>query len=138
MVTVAERIFVVVLTDAVSVTEPEPVPPDGVTVSQLWLLDAVHGTAGEVAVTVTARVPPAQVTLHVVGDSVRAAPACVTVTDLPATVTVAVRDDVDEFGPAVSVTVPVPTPPTRLSESHAADDEADHAAEASEAVTVTA
>ena len=80
-------------------------------VSHVALLVAVHAQP-VAAVTVTLPLPPAATMFCVAGDSaiVHETPDCVTVTVCPATVTVALRDDVVVLAAAVTVTVPLPDP----------------------------
>ena len=79
----------------VSITLPLPVPLAGLTVSQDWLLLAVHAASLYVAVSATSCVPPAAGALHVVGLmlNVFVPPACVTLTVRPPIVTVAPLQD---------------------------------------------
>jgi len=114
-VTVAERVDVVGLASAVTVTVPSPVPLAGLAESQVWL-----ETTAQLIFEVTLKVavlPFAEATFKVFVETERvAAPAnCVTVTvcevtPLPETVMVAERVDVVEFASAVTVTVPLPEP----------------------------
>jgi len=75
------------------------------------LLVAVQAHA-DVVVTATVTLPPPTATFGDVGDTVNAhaAAACVTVTVVPAIVSVPVWLDVDVFAAAEYVTVPLPDP----------------------------
>ena len=108
---------------AVTVTEPSPEPlAPLVTVSHAAPLVAVHvHPVG--AVNVTEPLPPPATMFSVVVDSVyvQGAPACVTVTLCPATVRVALRDEVLVFAVAVTLALPFPDPLAPLvTVSHAA------------------
>lgn len=86
------RALLVVFALVVRATLPFPLPLPGDTVIQVAVVDAsqLHPVG---AVTLTVALPPPAGALTVVGDTVKlqVAPACVTVTGCPATVTVAVR-----------------------------------------------
>ena len=128
-VTVALREDVEVLAAAVAVTVPlpEPLPPVPI-VSHVALLEAVHAQP-DATVTPTEPLPPAATMFCVAGESatLQGAPACVTVTDWPPTVTVALRDTLDVLAVAVSVIVPLPEPLAPLViDSHDALSDAVH------------
>jgi hypothetical protein len=106
---------------AVRVTLPPPVPVAALSVSQGWLLVAIHAASVCDAVTATACVPPTAGAAQLVGVTVKLAlpAACVTVIACPATVAVALRaDTLDGFAVVLSVTVPLPVPLAALSVSH--------------------
>ena len=116
---------------AVAVTDtvplPEPLAPL-VIVSHVALFVAVH-VQPVAAVTATEPLPPAATMFCVAGDraTVHETPDCVTVTVCPATVTVALREDVDVLAAAVTVTVPLPDPlPPLAIVNHVALLVADH------------
>jgi hypothetical protein len=121
-VTVALREDVDVLAAAVTVTVPlpEPVPPLPI-VSHVALLVAVHAQP-DATVTPTEPLPPAATMFCVDGESAteHATPDCVTVTDWPPAVTVALREADPVLAAAVTVTVPFPEPLAPVIESHVA------------------
>jgi hypothetical protein len=120
---VAVRDEDVVLAAPTTVTAPLPDPPAPLlTVNHDALLAAVQlHPAG--AVTVTEPVPPAAGIVNTPVDSVYVhdAPACVTATVFPATVRVALRDEVAVFAEAATFNVPLPDPlPPLVTVSHVA------------------
>ena len=121
-VSVPVRWAVEVLVAALNVTVPFPLPlAPPVTVSQAALLVAVHAHPVPL-VTAVVNAPPAEVSVRDVGETVKVQPAplCVTVTVLPATVSVPTRWAVDVFAVALKVTVPFPlplAPPVTLSQA---------------------
>ena len=122
----------------VTVTEPSPDPLAGDAVAQAAPEDAVHAQPG-CAVTVTLALPPPAATDTVAGDTVytHGAAAWFTVTVWPATVNVALRDEVTLLGPTVTVTEPSPDPLAGNTVAHVALDDAAHVQPAC-AVTVIA
>lgn len=95
-------------TENVTVPDPLPLEPD-VIVIHGCALEAVQAHPAPPA-TFTVRLPPEASTLCESGDTSNEQPAdCVTVTALPAIVTVPVRDGPD-VGATLSVTVPAPMP----------------------------
>src|SRR5437867_2977215 len=102
------ELFVAAL--GLTVPLPEPLAP-AVTVSQLALLVAVH-VQPVPAVTFVLPVPPPAPTFADDDDSeyVHAVPACETENVSPAMVSVALRDVVELFAPALKLTVPLPEP----------------------------
>jgi hypothetical protein len=118
-VTVPVRALVSGLAATVSVTGPPPLPDAGLTVIQGAALDAVQPQP-EGAVTVTVEAPPPAATENVVGaaENVHATPACVTVTDCPATVTVPVREPAPALAAIVTVTDALPLPEVGLTVIH--------------------
>ena len=118
-----------VLAAAVTVTAPFPDPLPPVIESHVALSDAVH-VQPVGAVIVTEPLPPPAAMFCVAGESAKLqdAPAWVTVTAWPPTVTVALRDALDVLAVAVSVTVPFPEPlAPPVTVSHAALSVAVHA-----------
>jgi hypothetical protein len=131
MVATAERsVTLEGLVVAVSVTVPLPVPFDALLDSHAWSVLTVHVAFDADAVTSIERLPPLLGTFHVVGVTVNDATlaACVTVTDCPAIMAVAVRALELPDVAAVSVTDPLPLPPALPTVSQAAFVEAVHVA----------
>jgi hypothetical protein len=94
--------------ESVTVPEPLPLAPD-VIVIHGCALDAVHAHPAA-AVTFTVRVPPAGSTVCVRGVTSNEQPGdCVTVTNVPAIISVPVRDGPD-VGATLNVSVPGPAP----------------------------
>jgi hypothetical protein len=127
IVTVSVRALLVVFDVAVSVTLPLPLPLAGDTV--IHVDDVVASQvqpAGEVTLTVA--LPPLAGAVTVVGDTVKlqVAPGWLTVTDWPATVTVAVRALDDGLAWAVMVTEAVPLELDGDTVSHATPELAVH------------
>lgn len=123
-VSVALRAVVEVFAAAVKATVPVPVPlAPLVMVNQVAESVAVHAHPVP-AVTATVALPPAAAKLCVVAEVayVQAAPACVTVTSLPAAVSVALRAVVDVFAVALTITVPFPDPLAPLAIVNHVDD----------------
>jgi hypothetical protein len=122
-VSVAERAEVVVFAAAANVTVPLPLPvAPAEIVTQPALLAAVHAQPA-VVVTSTVPDPPAAANDWLAGDRLneQAAPACVTVNVLPATVNVPVRWVVAVVAATVKPTDPVPVPlPPAVMVSHPA------------------
>lgn len=110
-VTVPVLTCAVSLAATVSVTEAAPVPLAGRTVTHEAFEEAVQEQPPSV-VTATFCVPPLLAIEALVGDAekVHDAPACVTVIDRPATVTVPVRLEVVVLAATVRVTDPPPLP----------------------------
>jgi hypothetical protein len=104
--------------ESVTVPEPLPLAPD-VIVIHGCALDAVHAQP-EAAVTFTVRVPPAGSMVCVKGATSNEQPGdCVTVTNVPAMVSVPVRDG-PEVGATVNVTVAGPVPAAAPTVIHSA------------------
>ena len=94
----------------VNVTLPGPLPLPGLIAIHDTESVAVHEQPA-VVVIVTVAVPPAPAIVTLVGvTEYPQAPACVTVTAVPATVNVPVRDEVDVFAAAAKVVLPEPLP----------------------------
>jgi hypothetical protein len=118
-VTVPVRGLVLVLAAMLTVADPPPLPEVGLTVIHAAPLDVVQPQpVGAVTVTVEA-VPPAS-TDSVVGEAenMQATPACVTVTDRPATRAVPAREALPGLAVTVSVTVPLPLPDAGFTVIH--------------------
>jgi hypothetical protein len=130
IVTEPVRCEVDVLAATVTVALPLPVPlaPD-VIESQLVELLAVHVQLLP-AVTATVTASPAAGEVRLVGDIEYvhgAAPACVTLNEMPAIVIVAARGDVEVFAVAEKFTAPLPLPfDPDVIVSHDAGLDADH------------
>ena len=129
IVKVAERADVVVFAAAVKVTVPLPLPvPPAEMVTQPALLVAVHAQP-PVVVTSTVPDPPAAANDWLGAERLKAqaAPACVTVNVLPATVSVPVRGVVAVDAATVKPTDPLPVPlPPAVRVNQAALLVADH------------
>jgi hypothetical protein len=123
------RACAAVLAATVSVTLRVPVPLVLDRVIQGVPEDAVHAHC-DVVVTVTLGLPPPLATDALVGDTLKvqeSAAAWVTVTALPAIVTVVVREAVLGLEATVNVTDPLPLLPAGDAVTHAALDVAVHA-----------
>jgi hypothetical protein len=118
----AVLLVVVVFAAAVSVTVRLAVPLVGVTVIQAGTPVTVHPHPAA-DVTATEVVPPVPLTVPLAGEIAKVhagAAACVTVTVWPAIVPVPVRLVAAVFGPAVTVTLPLPVPFVGLRVNHVA------------------
>jgi hypothetical protein len=136
-VTVPVRGLVLVLAPTETVADPLPLPDVGLTVIHDAPLDVVQPQPdGAVTVIVEAVVPAA--TDSSVGEAVKvqATPAWVTVTDRPATVTVAARAPALGLAATAIVTTPSPLPDAGLTVIHGAVVDADQPQPA-EVVTLT-
>lgn len=125
--TTSARALLVVFAVVFSVTLPLPLPLDGDTVIHVEDVVASQAQpAGEV--TVTAALPPLAGAVMLVGDTekLHVAPGWLTVTDWPATVTVAVRALDEGFAWAVMVTEAVPLALGGDTVSHATPELAVH------------
>ena len=95
-------------TEKLAVPLPLPLPPD-CKVTQLTLLEALQEQP-PAAVTLTGTVPPAELTVWLVGEmeGLQATPDWVTAKDCPATVSVPIREAAVALGETEKVAFPLP------------------------------